>query len=596
MPSIVVLLTADSALADAWERQLPAGRTVLRSGSQSLAGESTADLAAAVVLDAASERQLPKGLERCPTLYVGEPGSQPFEQARLSGRARVYLSYEESTRMLREFMPLLEEIAEKQSMLNLLMGRMMRIEASKASSSAMPFAAADSVELWDFLGAAIENVDNRERLVTEFRRAARQLFRASHVIFFFREAAGFVAEQGQLSLPAEDPLVSFFERQPAVVDGAVWDGASDPKAELSVRNRLTLWGARMLVPVHENGRLIGLIAIGVRDDGQAYDEKDKTRAVCFARLLRQFIVKSDLVERMGGASRKLALAQKYLPGSLLLAAGEAAPAGTPVAVRDLLGRARLARATQRIVPSPEQPLRAAAGFIDDTGGLWAFWEEAGAEVRESTNRMRAERSELLRDLGLTLAHEFGNSLVSLSLLRQLNPEQIVPATLLDTLRSEISKLESVNRVVGLMQNLHELAPASVDVREIARAVGQQHKGLKVKAGTEPLVMCVVRSLVEFALRVLLETIAENRPGNTVEGLTLEVRSSGAGDQMTVLLSVDGKGLELEGVLPEPVAGGVPTQGRLGVLLAKEIFRMHNGDIHAGPGLEGTEILLSLRSP
>jgi hypothetical protein len=31
-----------------------------------------------------------------------------------------------------------------------------------------------------------------------------------------------------------------------------------------------------------------------------------------------------------------------------------------------------------------------------------------------------------------------------------------------------------------------------------------------------------------------------------------------------------------------------------VFLAKEIIRLHRGEIHAGPGLGGTEILISLR--
>jgi hypothetical protein len=49
------------------------------------------------------------------------------------------------------------------------------------------------------------------------------------------------------------------------------------------------------------------------------------------------------------------------------------------------------------------------------------------------------------------------------------------------------------------------------------------------------------------------------------------------------------------VLPEPTANAVPNQGRLGVFLAKEILRLHRGEIHAGPGMEGTEILISIRS-
>jgi hypothetical protein len=31
-----------------------------------------------------------------------------------------------------------------------------------------------------------------------------------------------------------------------------------------------------------------------------------------------------------------------------------------------------------------------------------------------------------------------------------------------------------------------------------------------------------------------------------------------------------------------------------VFLAKEILRLHHGEIHAGPGMEGTEILISVR--
>ena len=38
-------------------------------------------------------------------------------------------------------------------------------------------------------------------------------------------------------------------------------------------------------------------------------------------------------------------------------------------------------------------------------------------------------------------------------------------------------------------------------------------------------------------------------------------------------------IELEGILPEPVEGAVPNQGRLGVFLAKEILRLHHGEIH-----------------
>ena len=96
-------------------------------------------------------------------------------------------------------------------------------------------------------------------------------------------------------------------------------------------------------------------------------------------------------------------------------------------------------------------------------------------------------------------------------------------------------------------------------------------------------------------RPLIATIAENRHGLGVTDLALQVRSTGAKSELTALFSIKGRQLELEGILPEPVEDGVPNQGRISVFLAKEILRLHRGEIHAGPGLEGTEILISFRS-
>src|SRR3954468_20066033 len=128
MPTLVILATADSALADAWERQLPPGRIALRLGAQTFPGGTAPGFAAVVVLDATAEASLPPSLIRCPTIFVGEPRSLPFEQARLSGRARIYLSYEDSSTRLREYLPLVEEVAEKQSMIELLTERARRAE------------------------------------------------------------------------------------------------------------------------------------------------------------------------------------------------------------------------------------------------------------------------------------------------------------------------------------------------------------------------------------------------------------------------------------------------------------------------------------
>jgi hypothetical protein len=348
------------------------------------------------------------------------------------------------------------------------------------------------------------------------------------------------------------------------------------------------------VPIHDNGRLLGLIALGVRDDGQAYDEMDRARAVFLARLLRHCLAKAIQLGRLNALTDQTVLGAKYLPNTLVLGSTENAPRHVPVVVRDLIGQARRVREVCRVSPTEGQPFRAAAGMVAETGGVWAFWEEASGEVHDASVRQRADRRGLLREIALTLSHELGNSLVSLATLRQFGADKPIPPGLLDTARGDVARLEALNRQLGLMQTLHEAEPAMVDVREVAKTVGMA-LGIHVEVGPDPVRLSLARDLVEFAVRSLIETIAENRPVRGTHELQLQVRSSGEGAELTALLSVKGRELELEGILPEPMEKEVPNQGRLGVFLAKEILRLHHGEIHAGPGLEGTEILLSLRS-
>jgi hypothetical protein len=592
MPTLFILATGDNELAAAWERQLPQGRTAVRLAAQAFASGPQVSLSAVVVLDAAAEGQLPGTFAKSPTIYVGEPRSVPFEQARIGGRARVYLSYEESLTRLREFLPLLEEVAEKQSMVELLADKARRAEPLRPATRSFAANVGDAAELWDFLEGAVENLDTRDRLIAEFRRASRHLLRASHAVFFLREADGFRADRGTSYFPAGDPMVVFMESHPAVIDGANWDSPADAVAELSIRNRLAMWGARLLVPIHDNGRLLGLIALGVRDDGQPYDESDRTRAVFFARLLRHFLAKSAQLGRLHSLAEQSSLGAKYLPDTLVLGPDEATPRQAPLVVRDLIGRARRSREVCRASPTAEQPFRASAGLIAETGGAWAFWEEASSEVHDALLRQRASRRQLLRELALTLSHELGNALVSLAMFRQTGADQSLPQPLLETVKGDVGKLEALNRHLGLMQSLHEIVLEPVNVTELVQGVGQA-LGLRVDVPVGELMLTGNRMLLEFALRALLETIIENRGELGSKELGLQMRSAGAGAELAVLLALKGRSLELEGILPEPVEGGVPNQGRIGVFLAKEILHLHRGEIHAGPGLEGTEILISV---
>jgi len=162
-------------------------------------------------------------------------------------------------------------------------------------------------------------------------------------------------------------------------------------------------------------------------------------------------------------------------------------------------------------------------------------------------------------------------------------------------KNDVAKLEILNEQIGLMHSLHEPDSALADMRELAQSIGRS-LGLRAEVGPDPVMLKVNLKLLSFALTAFIQSVAENRGELGSRELSLQVRSTGSGAELTALFSIKGKHLELEGILPEPVEGAVPNQGRLGVFLAKEILRLHHGEIHAGPGLEGTEILISVRTP
>jgi flagellar motor switch/type III secretory pathway protein FliN len=287
------------------------------------------------------------------------------------------------------------------------------------------------------------------------------------------------------------------------------------------------------------------------------------------------------------------LGAKYLPSTLVLGPDEGTPRHVPLIVRELVGRVRKTHEICRVAPSEGQPFRAGAGMMAENGGVWACWEEASSEVHDSTARQRLSRKDLIREITLTLSHELGNALVSLVTLRQLGEDRTNLESLLEMTKGDVIRLETLNRQLGLMQTLHEIQPVETDLRDLVQNLGLAPSPL-VEIGPDPVKLRVARDLMKFGLRALIETISENRAPFGADELQLQLRSSGEGSGLTALISIKGHKLELEGILPEQTGDSIPNQGRLSVFLAKEIIRLHHGEIHAGPGLEGTEILISLR--
>lgn len=612
MPATLILTTPDPGLEEAWKHQLrprqPAAfarpadlqRELLRPGSRVWIAD---------INDTRTRLSCGTGTF---VILVGQPHSQPFEQARQNRAARLFLSYEESRTRLAESVGLLEEIADKNSQLQTTLER--------TRQSAPPFArdtfaapssggSSDSVESWDFLESALSHLGDRSRLLDEFRRAGRYILKSGRVLFFFRKLDSFVSDDEVHRCDANHPLSIWLEDHPAALDVAQWAGPDDPALDAPIRQQLHSWGTRLLIPLHVSGQLFGWMALGPRADGSAYRESDKFRAVLQGRLLERCLERSAQLEELERAEAITALRNKYLPGSRVLSRAEIAAMDLPVEVRAVASEALH---SQRTIVQPARPpyrFRVTAGPAPEIDGVWVQWEEAAPEIERIRAEHEQNRRALFKNLGLTLSHELSNPLVSLVTFSQLLKRSQSRPPLASTLpaadgaaliASEVSLATEVQKLQRLAEHAMVLgeiaAPTSqaVDLNALLTELATA-RGLTTRFSEEQIVFQVDANLIRFAFSAVIDALAANRLDEGTSGMLLTLRTAGADAQRMAIITIEGKRLELDGILPLPAPGTTPNEGRLSVFLAREILRLHGGTLQAGPGIKGADIQISFGS-
>lgn len=589
MPASFLLITEDSTLLNDWSRQLPDSQLALR-----WAGEKPAEILkpsspTAVIMDAilAADylESFPPGV---PLVIVGEPRSQPYESARIAKVANLYFSYEESRGGLTNYLPLLADLAEARAALQFV--KAPQIESSPPFSQTSP----SPPDMWDYFQGLLENLGSQDRLLNEFRRTARKLLGSSHVVFFLKERGGFRADRGESYCPDTDPMIKYLGQHPTVLDGVNWTGPVDPVSQLAVTHWMSLWSARLLVPIHDNGSLSALVAFGVREDGKPFGPEDHTKGVLVARLFRILMSLATDLGILRHDAEHNRLKDKYGPTTAILGPNESPGTDIPLIVRSVIGEVVETGRVARKFPRKDQPFRAAAGPIAETGGIWSSWEEVSAEFFEAEVKGRSARVELLRDLAITLSHEVGNALVSLSVLSRVKDPSKITGKILGVAKENVAHLEKLNSSLVDLSNFPAVSPADTDLCAILKRLGKKHE-IDFVSSADTVVLPVAADLLEFSLDQILESICENRGQDKLAGIAMELRSTGTGVDCTAMISIKGENIELEGVLSPSVTEETPTLGRMGVFFAREVIRMHDGEIHAGPGLQGTEILLSIKS-
>ncbi len=596
MPATIILTTSDAGLEAAWKKILYPREPAAFARPADLQRELLRPGARVWISDVNDPRARLSTGHGTLVILVGEPHSHPFEQARQNRSARLFLSYAESRERLGECVNLLEEIADKNSQLQSALERSRRSESPFPRETAP--AAAEPVESWDFLESALAHLDDQPRLLDEFRRAARYILKSGKVLYFFRQLDAFVSDDECHRCDAGHPLVLWLEEHPAAVDLSQWTGIDDPALDAPIRQQLLTWGARILVPLHAHGQLLGWMALGPRADGAPYRESDRFRAVLHGRLLERCLERSAQLRDYHQAGLAINYRAQYLPGARLITRAELATTELPVEVRAVASEALH---TQQTVVQPARVpyrYRVQAGPVPEIDGVWAVWEDSAPEIERVQVILEQSRRELFRNLGLTLSHELSNPLVSLVTFAQLltrgSSSPVGSAALAQEtgLTTEVAKLKLLNEHATLLSEIAQPVAQATDLNLILTEIATA-RGLTTRFLEEHLVLVLDPNLVKFAFCAILDAISANRLDEGLQHLILTLRGVGAGAQRQAIITIEGKRLELDGTLPLPVAGSTPNQGRLSVFLAREILRLHGGTLQAGPGLKGTDIQISL---
>ena len=597
MPATLILTTSDTGLEAAWKKILHPREPVSFARPADLQRELLRPGARVWISDVNDPRCRLTAGHGTLVILVGEPHSHPFEQARQNRSARLFLSYAESRERLGECVNLLEEIADKNSQLQSAHERNRRSESPFPREPA-PAPAAEPVESWDFLESALAHLDDQRRLLDEFRRAARYILKSGKVHYFFRQLDAFVSDDEYHQCPASHPLVLWLEEHPAAIDLNQWSGLDDPAVDAPIRQQLLTWGARILVPLHTHGQLLGWMTLGPRADGAPYREADRFRAVLHGRLLERCLERSAQLRESHQAELSTTLRAKYLSSSRLISRAELATTELPVEVRAVASEALH---TQKLVVQPARVpyrYRVQAGPVPEIDGVWAIWEDSAPEIERVNVILEQSRRELFRNLGLTLSHELSNPLVSLvtfaHLLTRGSNSPVGSAALAQetALTSEVAKLKLLNEHATLLGEIAQPVAKSTDLGLLLSEIATP-RGLTTRFVEEQLVLLLDPNLVRFAFCSIFDAIAANRLDEGLQHLILTLRAVGEGAQRQAVITIEGKRLELDGILPLPLAGATPNHGRLSVFLAREILRLHGGTLQAGPGLKGTDIQISL---
>jgi hypothetical protein len=594
MPATYLTTTQDPQLADVWARQLPAA-PVAHRGGESLARELMRPGAKVWIRDICDTAAPNSAHADTVIVVVGEPRSLPFEEAKVDRMNSYFLSYEESRTQLQRIAPLAAELAESRSVLSVLQGRKRRPEPAPLESPEYGKQRSDGLE---FLASAIGHLDDEVRLIEEFQRGARARIRSSKVAVFVRDGKSFVSKSEGWECPANDDLVRWLQEHAAIVESATMNEVEDPAVEASIRHRLGVWNARLLVPFEVRGALDGWVVFGPRADGRAYSGADRDDSLSLVEVFSRLRGMHLELVAAKSAGREMALVQENGPKFRVLGTSQITDGSLPVEVREM---ASVALREGKRVEREFGKIRVSAGPIPVTGECWVWWDESALTADASAYKREAERHQILNDLGIMISHELANAMFSVStyfqhLQRQKTADQ--PAhPLVERVGKDMERMKTMPHLLSTLFEMSKRPTTKVDLKHLINSVAKEVNGHAVVPEAAPVIWAHERNLKEALLWLcheILETKDKVGIGAREARFTLTLKEKGKGDEAVCLVTIAYPGLRMDQI---KVGEATSTEEypTVPVYLAREVIRFHYGTVHVGQGIDGPELMIALRS-
>jgi hypothetical protein len=594
MSATFILTTQDPELASEWMRQLPEPPLSI-AGGDSLLRELLRPGARVWIRDICDGNSLLPAHPDTVMIMVGEPRSVPFEDAR-NGRANAYcLSYEESRTQLRRIAPLAAELAQSRAVLSVLQERPKKADQPAMDASDHGRRNLDDIE---FLASAVDHLDEKSRILDEFRRGVRTRIRSAKVAVFLRDDKRFVAEEEGWECSAGHELVRWLQEHAAIVDSLTLDSIESASTETSIRQKLGEWNSRLLVPLEVHGALEGWVVFGPKADGRPYSVSDRDDSLSLVRLLSRLLGQHKLLRSALSVQKEVGLMQRFGPRFCVIGASVKTDEALPVDVREI---AALVLRDGKRIEREQGRIRIVAGPLPGAGGCWVWWDESSVSAEAVAQKREAERHQILHDLGIMISHELANAMFSVSTyfqhLRRQRSTDTAAHPLIERVTQDMERMKAMPHLLSTLYEMSKQPTGRVDMKRVVQSVAKEVGGLANTPEAGPVIWGHEKNLHDALLwlcREILDTKERVESVARDAKITLSLQLRRRDDESICLVTISYPGLRVDQI---KVGEATSTEEypTVPVYLAREVIRFHYGTVHVGQGLDGPELMIALKS-